>query len=290
MILKEFPRRYHDLRARLRDRYEANEADSIARILLENITRINWQEWQLHPDRPWEPRWDEQVDFHTKSLLNGFPIQHILGETEFYGRIFRVNPDVLIPRQETEELVHWALESVKAIEGKPIRFVDIGTGSGCIPITLEREWAARGIRANGTSLDLSEGAVDLARENALSLQSEVEILVEDIFGSTADRFTELDLVISNPPYVTQADKQDMSPLVLDHDPALALFAPAEDALAFYRVIAARAKDWLRPGGVLLLEINEAFGSETAEVVRAAGFEEVEVRTDLNGKDRMVRGK
>lgn len=288
MILQEFPRRYHDLRAALRECYESNEANSIARILLENVTGTSWQEWQLHPDRPWESSWDELVDSHTKSLLDGFPIQHILGETEFYGRIFRVNPDVLIPRQETEELVHWALESVKCAAGNPIRFVDIGTGSGCIPITLEREWATRGIQATGIGLDISEGAVELARQNALSLQSEVEILAEDIFSSTAGRFSGLDLVISNPPYVTQADKLEMSPLVLDHDPELALFAPAEDALAFYRVIAARAKDWLTPGGVLLLEINEAFGSETVEVVRAAGFSEVEVRKDLNGKDRMIR--
>lgn len=289
MILQEFPRKYHELRAALRERYETEEANSVARILLEDITGISWRDWQLHPDRPWEASWDQAVEKGLADLLAGRPVQHIIGYTIFYDRVFGVSPEVLIPRQETEELVHWALATVKPKAGRPIRYVDIGTGSGCIALTLEQEWAARGIPTEAFALEVSEGAFHLAKKNARALQSEAQILREDIFASTPDRFSDLDLVISNPPYVTQDDKLEMDGLVLDHDPGLALFAPEEDALAFYRVIAARAKEWLRPGGLLMLEINEAFGEETVEVVREAGFSAVELRQDLNGKDRMVKG-
>lgn len=290
MILHEFPRRYHELRAALRDRYETEEANSVARILLEAVTGIGWRDWQLHPEKAWEASWDEPVARHSASLLAGIPVQHVLGETEFYGHIFRVNADVLIPRQETEELVHWALAAVKPAAGKPIRFLDIGTGSGCIAITLAAEWAAKGIQVEGCAMDVSEGALAIATANNDSNQTPITFHQKDIFASESDDFSGLDLVISNPPYVTQADKLEMDALVLDHDPELALFAPEEDALAYYRVIAQRAKAWLRPGGLLFLEINEAFGEETANVVREAGFSEVELRKDLNGKDRMVKGK
>lgn len=290
MILHEFPRRYHELRAVLRDRYETEEANSVARILLEAVTGISWRDWQLHPDRPWEAIWDQAIKDGVVNLLAGRPVQHIIGYTIFYDRIFSVSPDALIPRQETEELVHWALASVKTQAEEPIRFLDIGTGSGCIAVTLEREWAVRGISTEAFALEVSEGAFHLAQKNARDLHSKVSILQEDIFASTTDQFSGLDLVISNPPYVTQSDKLEMDALVLDHDPELALFAPEEDALAFYRVIAHRAKEWLRPGGYLMLEFNEAFGEETANVVREAGFSEIELRKDLNGKDRMVRGK
>ncbi len=290
MILHEFPRRYHELRAILRDRYNTEEANSVARILLEAVTGVSWRDWQLHPDRPWEASWDQAVEKGLADLLAGRPVQHIIGYTIFYDRIFSVSPDALIPRQETEELVHWALAAVKPVVGKPIRFLDIGTGSGCIALTLEREWAARGIPTEAFALEVSEGAFHLAQKNARDLHSKVSILREDIFASTTDQFSGLDLVISNPPYVAQEDKLEMDGLVLVHDPELALFAPEEDALAFYRVIAARAKEWLRPGGLLMLEINEAFGEETVEVVREAGFSTVELRQDLNGKDRMVKGE
>lgn len=290
MILHEFPRRYHELRAILRDRYHTEEANSVARILLEAVTGVSWRDWQLHPEKAWETRWDEAVSSHTASLLAGIPIQHVLGETEFYGRTFRVNGDVLIPRQETEELVHWALAAVKPVVGNPIRFLDIGTGSGCIAITLAAEWTSSGISIEGYGVDVSKAAITMAAANGDSNQTAVSFHQNDIFASTTDQFSGLDLVISNPPYVTQEDKLEMDGLVLDHDPELALFAPEEDALAFYRVIAARAKEWLRPGGLLMLEINEAFGEETVEVVREAGFSTVELRQDLNGKDRMVKGE
>lgn len=290
MILHEFPRRYHKLRAILRDRYHTEEANSVARILLEAVTGVSWRDWQLHPEKAWETRWDEAVSSHTASLLAGIPIQHVLGETEFYGRTFRVNGDVLIPRQETEELVHWALAAVKPVVGNPIRFLDIGTGSGCIAITLAAEWTSSGISIEGYGVDVSKAAITMAAANGDSNQTAVSFHQNDIFASTTDQFSGLDLVISNPPYVTQEDKLEMDGLVLDHDPELALFAPEEDALAFYRVIAARAKEWLRPGGLLMLEINEAFGEETVEVVREAGFSTVELRQDLNGKDRMVKGE
>ena len=286
MILHEFPRRYAKLRTALQVRYEAGEANEIAKRLLEYVTGISWKVWQLHPDKAWNPEWTPDLEKGQRQLLEGIPIQHVMGYAEFYGRKFRVNDAVLIPRMETEELVHWILAEESS--QSPVSFLDIGTGSGCIALSLAAEWQDRQIGFTANAMDVSEAALTVAKTNAEHLSVPMKWHLTSIFEAAPTLFAKLDLIVSNPPYVTLKEKEQMSDLVLDHDPDLALFAPEEDALAFYRVISERAKDWLRPGGGLYFEINEAFGAETVELLKETGFSEVELRQDLNGKDRMVR--
>ncbi len=288
MILHDFPRKYHELRQQLTSRYEQEEANSVAKLLLEHVTGTSWQSWQLQPDAPWQADWDAPLDSATQRLLAGEPIQHVTGLAHFFGREFQVNEHVLIPRQETEELVLWALQSIRPVDGI-IRFLDIGTGSGCIAVSLASEWTTRGIPIQAAAMDVSEKALEVAASNAEEQKAVVDFHELDLFSTSSKTFSDLDLVISNPPYVTEGDKEEMTALVLDHDPHLALFAPQEDPLAFYRAIAERAQQWLRNGGWLMLEINASLGPETVQVIQQAGFQEVELRQDLNGRDRMVKG-
>lgn len=286
MILHEFPRRYAELRTALQVRYEAGEAKQIAKRLLEHVTGISWKDWQLHPDKEWTPEWTPDLEEGQRKLLMGIPIQHVMGYAEFYGRKFLVNDAVLIPRMETEELVHWILADES--DQSPVSFLDIGTGSGCIALSLAAEWQDRQVAFTGNAIDVSEAALAVGKSNAQTLDLPMNWHLASIFETTPSAFEKLDLIVSNPPYVTLEEKAQMSSLVLDHDPELALFAPQEDALAFYRVIAERAKDWLTPGGRLYFEINEVFGTETVGLLEEMSFSRVELRKDLNGKDRMVR--
>lgn len=286
MILHEFPRRFAELRTALQLRYEAGEASEIAKRLLEHVTGVARKDWQLHPDKEWNPAWTPDLEKDQQKLLEGIPIQHVIGYAEFYGRRFQVNEAVLIPRMETEELVHWILADES--DQSHVSFLDIGTGSGCIGLSLAAAWGDRQMSFTAHAMDVSEAALTVAKTNAKSLSAPMRWHLTSVFEAPPSLFGNLDLIVSNPPYVTLEEKTQMSPLVLDYDPELALFAPPEDALAFYRIIAERAKDWLRPGGRLYVEINEAFGSETAELLQEMGFSKVELRKDLNGRDRMVR--
>lgn len=286
MILHEFPSRYATLRTALQERYEAGEANEIAKRLLEHVTGTSWKEWQLHPDKEWNPDWTADLENGHRQLLAGIPVQHVFGYSEFYGRKFQVSRDVLIPRMETEELVHWILADES--DQSHISFLDIGTGSGCIALSLAAEWWDRQISFTGNAMDVSEAALAVAKSNAERLSTPMKWHLISIFEATPTMFEKLDLIVSNPPYVTLEEKVQMSDLVLDHDPELALFAPEEDALAFYRAIAERAMDWLKPEGRLYFEINEAFGPETVQLLKEMGFSNIELRKDLNEKDRMVR--
>lgn len=210
------------------------------------------------------------------------PVQYILGETEFYGRRFKVNRDVLIPRPETEELVRAALHLVRHLDSPQV--VDIGTGSGCIATTLSLE--RRDARVTGT--DISAGALAVAMENAETLKASVTFTLTDILANEFP-FTELDMIISNPPYVTPPEAAAMSKSVVDYEPHLALFTPSEDPLAFYRAILLHARHSARPGGMVIVEVNEQHAQDIADLFRANDLTGVEVLTDIFGKDRIVHG-
>ncbi|MBA9078517.1 peptide chain release factor N(5)-glutamine methyltransferase [Rufibacter quisquiliarum] len=224
----------------------------------------------------------EQVRQAQQRLLRQEPLQYVLGEASFYGREFKVTPAVLIPRPETEELVQWV---VKTYERHPeVRLLDIGTGSGCIPITLAAELE----QAHVWGLDVSGDALEVAKRNALELGQRVEWLQQDILREVPGLPPHsLDAVISNPPYVLEQEKELMRENVLHHEPHLALFVPNEDPLLFYRRIAEVAQRLLKPGGRLFFEINEQFAQETVAMLQAQGYSEARVRTDLRGKERMV---
>ena len=217
-------------------------------------------------------------------LKTSKPIQYILGETDFYGRTFRVNPAVLIPRPETEELVKWVVETVST---KNISLLDIGTGSGCIAISLKIEIP----EAVVVAIDLSADALALAQENASLHKAVVTFIEKDVLQMhPTDLATTFDMVVSNPPYIALAEKELMKTNVLANEPHVALFVPNTNPLIFYERIAALAQAKLNLGGFLFFEINERFGKEVLALLVKKGFKHVELRQDLSGKDRMVKAQ
>jgi len=230
----------------------------------------------------------EQLFKILEQLIQGRPLQYILGETEFYDLTFKVNPAVLIPRPETEELVDWALITSRIINGETevLKILDIGTGSGCIPVSIKKYIPLADI----TAIDISETALNTARENADLNQTEINFIHDDILNPSNLELinTKYDLILSNPPYVTDSEKEQMLDNVLKHEPHTALFVPNNDPLLFYRAIADFALNHLKKHGFLFLEINENFGQETVNLLKEKGFNEIELRQDMGGKDRMIR--
>ena len=213
-------------------------------------------------------------------LKDEIPIQQIVGYTWFYGHKFYVNEHVLIPRPETEELVAWILKD--KLEHKSI--LDVGTGSGCIPISI-----ALNSLAKVTTLDVSELAIVQAKENAETLNARINFIQADIFASdTILKLDQCDIIVSNPPYVLESDKKMMANNVLKNEPHLALFVPDEDALKFYNTIADIATKRLNSEGLLYFEIHEQKGPEIVELLKEKGFSSIELKQDLQGKDRMVK--
>jgi release factor glutamine methyltransferase len=214
-------------------------------------------------------------------LIAGEPIQYVLGEAPFYGRFFHVAPGVLIPRNETEELVQLIVQKHK---GK-VKILDLGTGSGCIAITLALECA----KAEVTAIDISDDALAIAKHNAEALNAKLNFVKKDILQADLQLGT-FDLMVSNPPYVLERERSLMQKNVLEHEPQLALFVPDSDPLRFYKAIAKHARENLKSNGYLYFEINEAFGAEVVEQMKLEGFSDIQIYQDINGKDRIVYGK
>lgn len=214
-------------------------------------------------------------------LSVGEPIQHILGEAYFYGFPFRVSPDVLIPRPETEELVEWIL-STYTLPDQPLRILDIGTGSGCIAITLAKKLPQSKVWA----MDISPEALQMAQTNADRLGADVVCCHHDIFEPFCPP-TSFDVIVSNPPYITTDEQADMDDTVLNYEPHLALFVPNSDAIRYYLRIAHVAWETLNNGGRLFFEINRSKGEEIVEMLNHMGFVEVQLRRDISGNNRMI---
>lgn len=213
------------------------------------------------------------------------PIQYILGETEFYGLKFFVNENVLIPRQETEELVHWIIQDYK--NKSQVQILDIGTGSGCIPISLAHFLPLAKLQA----LDVSESALELAAKNATINNTAVLFHQSDILGKKFPANFEtgsFDCIVSNPPYIRSSEKVQMSKNVLNFEPHLALFVNDDTPLLFYEAIANFAQAYLKKEGNIYFEINEALGNEVVTLLESKAFRTIELKQDLNGKDRMIK--
>ncbi len=212
-------------------------------------------------------------------LLTGEPIQYVLGEAPFYGRSFGVTRDTLIPRNETEELVHLIL---KENPSSGLRLLDLGTGTGCIPISLALELKNPDVYA----LDVSAAALTVARQNAAQFGATIHFIEGSLLGEPID-LPLLDLIVSNPPYVPLRDQAEMHVNVLNFEPHLALFVPDEDPLLFYRAIGEWGQQLLKQGGKLYLEIYENLADELVQLLRSQGYEQLRVLQDLNGKNRML---
>jgi release factor glutamine methyltransferase len=212
------------------------------------------------------------------------PIQYLLGKTGFYGLDFELNSSVLIPRPETEELVEWILESQKSkTKNQKLRILDIGTGSGCIAISLAKNIASAKVFA----LDVSEKALATAEKNAGNNKVEVTFITQNIL-QTDDLKQQFDVIVSNPPYVRNLEKQEIKKNVLDNEPHLALFVEDNDALVFYSKIAKLALKNLTVNGELFFEINQYLGEETVDLLAEMGFKNIELRKDIYGNDRMIK--
>lgn len=224
-----------------------------------------------------------------RKLKQHVPIQYILGSTEFYGLHFFVNEAVLIPRPETEELVEWVIEGTRD-EGRGARetlnILDIGTGSGCIAIALKKNIPDARVFA----MDISEKALEVAKENAKKNNTEIQFIHGDILQPTFElsNFQTFELIISNPPYITEAEKETMHKNVLDHEPHTALFVPDDDALLFYRAILDFSKDKLSSGGKVFFELNDNYADAVAALASEKGFVNGTIKKDLNGNRRMFR--
>ena len=226
-----------------------------------------------------------------QSLLNGFihrlnknePLQYILEEAEFYGRKFRVGPAVLIPRPETELLVKMVVDHFQGNK-QEITLLDIGTGSGCIAITLALELPFATVLAT----DISSDALGIAKENAKRLTANVQFQIQDILNDTLS-MGQLDAVVSNPPYILENERILLQKKVVEYEPAQALFVPDSNPLLFHQAIAKKARQSLKPGGLLLTEINERLGNDMAALFESLGYADVKIHKDLCGKDRLVSG-
>lgn len=214
-------------------------------------------------------------------LTEGEPVQYVLGRAEFSGRWFNVRPGVLIPRPETEELCAWITADSKASASPKV--LDIGTGSGCIAITLQLDMPESKV----TAWDISADALDVARENAQQLGANVNFVKLDALNAKPEG--EWDVIVSNPPYICEKEKKDMAVNVLEHEPHTALFVPDADPLLFYRAITRLAVQTLSKGGRLYFEINPIYADDTCHMMRAEGMTAVELRSDMYGKQRMAKG-
>lgn len=264
--------------------YDAREAEQIALLTAAHLVGLgdHTAPLRVDPDREW-PIEEALVAATAQRLCAGEPMQYILGQTDFYGRLFSVKRQVLIPRPETEELV----DRIRRTERTARRLLDVGTGSGCIAITLALELP----EASVSAIDLSAEALEVARQNARQLGATVDFRQGDALHDLTTLFNEpFDVIVSNPPYVPESDRSSMHCNVLEHEPEMALFVPDEDPLRFYRAIAEAGQQLLREGGALYFEIYHQFADEMIRLVEGLGYEQVVVHRDLQDKPRMLCGR
>lgn len=267
------------IRSRLQPYYTAEEVSALSRIVCCDLLGQAPTDYYLGKDIVLSSKKEQELEDILQRLSRFEPLQYIEGRTLFLGREFWVAPGVLIPRPETEELVELMLKEIPA----DARILDVGTGSGCIAISLAKELPD----ALVTAWDVSPEALSVARANARKLQADVRFVECDVLACQVDEVGLYDVIVSNPPYVTEAEKADMEPNVLQWEPSLALFVPDDDPLRFYRRIAVLGRDMLVDGGRLYFEINRAYGREMVEMLRTMGYVGVRVEKDLSQNDRFV---
>ena len=269
-----------ELSTRLEDKY-GHEGQSLALLLLEDVLDLSRNQILLNEGVKPAKAQLQKLNNYVEQLLQDIPIQHILGWADFYDHRFEVNKEVLIPRQETEELVQLVAEI--SLQKAYSSLLDIGTGSGCIAISLALENPHLEI----TAIDISIGALEVAKKNAQALSARIDFLLKDILHDSVDG--KYDVIVSNPPYVLETEKEVIPANVLNHDPELALFVPDEKPLMFYQRIIDIAQKCLNKQGLLFFEINEKFGAEVANILLTKEFADVSITNDLNDKPRFVFG-
>jgi release factor glutamine methyltransferase len=267
----------------LSQRYPSEEIQSFFSILSEKYLDMSRLELVLNSELILSEEILKKYIQALKRLQNHEPIQYIIGETEFYGLRFKVNIHTLIPRPETEELVDWICKESKTISPAPINILDIGTGSGCIAISLSQNI----LESKVSAIDFSEDALEIAKNNALLNNVNIDFIRMDILN-VQELPTQYDVIVSNPPYVRNSEKEKMQRNVLNFEPSAALFVSDENPLVFYKKIASLANKHLKDYGSLYFEINEYFSEEMVLMLNEFNFKDIKVKTDFFGKERMIK--
>lgn len=266
--------------------YDVLEAESFFYIILEDFHQMKRIDLALNPTFVFSEEEVAKWNSVLEKLEKEIPIQYILGNAHFYGLEFEVNENTLIPRPETEELVEWIIKDNSKIEGfKDLKILDIGTGSGCIAISLAKNLP----HAKVFAIDVSEKALETAKKNAFKNEAEVTFLLKNIL-ETEDLEQQFDIIVSNPPYVRNLEKEEIKKNVLDYEPHLALFVEDNDALIFYRKISELAQKNLTENGQLYFEINQYLGTEMIDLLEVKNFKNIELRKDIYDNDRMIFGR
>lgn len=291
MLLREY-KTYFTIQ--LQPLFDDMEIESFFFIVLEYLHQLKRVDLALQPNFSINETQLEKWNVILQDLKKEKPIQYIIGETEFYGLRFFVDENTLIPRPETEELVDWIIKSQEKVRNEKVELsiLDIGTGTGCIPISLRKNIS----HAIVFAIDVSEGALAIAKKNAIENKVEVNFIKTDIlkisdlqnFPTSNFQFpTQLDIIVSNPPYVRNLEKLEIKKNVLEYEPHLALFVEDDDALLFYRKIAELAQKSLSINGKLFFEINQYLGNEIVRLLKDLGFQNIQLKKDFYGNDRMI---
>ena len=290
MIVKQYRNYFNET---LKTIYPITEIDSFFFLLLEEYLGFRRVDIVLKSDFKITQETLNLLQSATKQLEQEVPLQYIIGKTEFYGLPFVVNKHVLIPRPETEELVAWVVSessrfktfntsTKQTTETKQLKILDIGTGSGCIPISLKKQLPFAKISA----IDISEEALSVAKKNAVLNNVDVHFILQDILKTVAlDQH--YDIIISNPPYVRELEKKELKNNVLKNEPHVALFVENDNPLIFYAKIAELAKKYLNKNGLLFFEINQYLGTETIDLVNKKGLKNIQLKKDMFGNDRII---
>jgi release factor glutamine methyltransferase len=276
MKIKEYKSRFTQSLSPI---YESGEIESFFFLILEQEHQLKRVDLALNPNLEFTENELQKWDAYLQALQKQKPIQYLLGKTQFFGLEFFVNEHTLIPRPETEELVSWIINDNQ--HQQSLNILDIGTGSGCIAISLDKN-----LKAETFAFDVSYDALQVAQKNADHNQAFVHLVEFDILNDVweGDPF---DIIVSNPPYVRELEKEEIKPNVLEYEPHLALFVSDENPLLFYEKIADFAKEHLSENGKLYFEINQYLGKETSEMLKNKGFKKVILKKDIYGNDRMI---
>ena len=290
MIVKQYRNYFNET---LKTIYPITEIDSFFFLLLEEYLGFRRVDIVLKSDFKITQETLNLLQSATKQLEQEVPLQYIIGKTEFYGLPFVVNKHVLIPRPETEELVAWVVSessrfktfntsTKQTTDKKQLKILDIGTGSGCIPISLKKQLPFAKISA----IDISEEALSVAKKNAVLNNVDIHFILQDILKTVAlDQH--YDIIISNPPYVRELEKKELKNNVLKNEPHVALFVENDNPLMFYDKIAELAKNYLNKNGLLFFEINQYLGTETIDLVNKKGLKNIQLKKDMFGNNRIV---
>jgi len=276
---------YKQLLFQLYEMYDDREAANIADLVLENITSFKKTDRLINKQFPLNEEQLQLLNDYTNELLKHKPVQYVLHEAWFAGMKLFVDENVLIPRPETEELIEWVIKEVAGCPLPVASLLDIGTGSGCIPVALKKKLPSVDVHA----LDNSKEALNVARRNAASQQTEINFHLLNILDKNLwKQLPKFDIIVSNPPYVTQSEASSMQQNVLRYEPHLALFVSDEDALKFYKAIGEFGLTHLNKNGKLFFEINERMGEQVCDLLMQNNYSNIELKKDLQNKERMIK--